>query len=142
MKLLIKQDKNGHVLTLAIHPDETPEELWRTKVGTRYGVALVQLDEEADAYDDEIAGKKAFGLMGAKCRDAKFQNWVIRTFEDADKTSGSPEERTRALIKLRLGIAHSSEIRDNPEVRRSFMEIMDAYDKAARSNLGISGGEI
>ena len=46
-KIALKQDSNGFVLTLAVHPDEAPEELLRDFVGARYVVVMVRiLDDE------------------------------------------------------------------------------------------------
>jgi len=45
-KIAMKQDKEGMVLTLRIHPDELPAELMRDFVGSRYQVVMVRLDGE------------------------------------------------------------------------------------------------
>jgi hypothetical protein len=46
VKVAIKQDKTGYVLTLSIHPDEIPEEVMRDFVGARYQVVMVRLNGE------------------------------------------------------------------------------------------------
>ena len=43
VKIALKQDKTGFVLTLNIHPDEIPDELMRDFVGARYGVAMARI---------------------------------------------------------------------------------------------------
>lgn len=129
-KLALKQDRNGHVLTLVIHPNETPDELWRTPAGQRYGVALVQLDEEEAAFEDGQDGERAMKMLGARARDARFQRWVLREAGPvASHLMGEPERRARDAVKHILAIASSTEIRDNPEVRGKFMELMQKYDK-------------
>ena len=42
VKVAIKQDKTGYVLTLSIHPDEIPEEVMRDFVGARYQVVALR----------------------------------------------------------------------------------------------------
>jgi len=44
-KVALKQDRTGYVLTISIHPDEIPEELLRDFVGSRYGCALVRIQD-------------------------------------------------------------------------------------------------
>jgi hypothetical protein len=41
VKVSMKQDNSGYVLTLRIHPDEVPEEILRDFVGARYMAVLV-----------------------------------------------------------------------------------------------------
>ena len=68
VKVALKQDRTGFVLTLSIHPDEAPEELLRDFVGARYGVAMVRIQDNETAlqYDNRL--KKA-GMLG---RSTKF----------------------------------------------------------------------
>ena len=35
VKIAMRQDKNGYVLTLSVHPDDVPESLLRNWVGSR-----------------------------------------------------------------------------------------------------------
>lgn len=46
VKVALKQDKNGFILTLCVHPDQIPEELLRDFVGARYGVAMVRINDD------------------------------------------------------------------------------------------------
>jgi hypothetical protein len=43
VKMALKQNKDGYVLTMSIHPDEIPDELMRDFVGARYQVVMVRL---------------------------------------------------------------------------------------------------
>ena len=53
VKVAIKQDKSGYILTLAIHPDEIPSEVMRDFVGARYQVVMVRLNGEEKPMDRE-----------------------------------------------------------------------------------------
>ena len=46
VKIALKQDRSGYVLTLNLHPDEIPDELLRDFVGSRYGVAMVRINDD------------------------------------------------------------------------------------------------
>ena len=43
VKVALKQDRTGFILTLSVHPDEIPEELMRDFVGARYMLSLIHI---------------------------------------------------------------------------------------------------
>ena len=50
IKTGIKQSKDGYILTLAVHPDEIPDDLVRDFIGSRYVVVMVRLDQIGRAH--------------------------------------------------------------------------------------------
>jgi hypothetical protein len=46
VKVALKQDATGYVLTLKVHPDEIPDELMRDFVGTRYVIVAARLNDD------------------------------------------------------------------------------------------------
>lgn len=128
IKLALKQDRHGHVLTLIIHPNETPDELWRTPAGQRYGVALVRLDEEAAAHADDKYGERVFKMAMARCRDKPFQQWLANRPDAIFPDGDDMEAATQEAVKLFLGIASMKEVRDNPVVRENFLELIRNYE--------------
>jgi hypothetical protein len=105
-KVALKQDRTGFVLTIAIHPDEVPEELMRDFVGARYGCAFVRIqdDESATPYDNRV--KKA----GMLCRDPKFQE-----FMECDN-----EIDTAHMLCKRCGIESRTELHGNQTGKTKF----------------------
>lgn len=76
-KVALKQTKDGHVLTLAIHPDESPDEILRDFVGARYMVVMVRLaDTEEPMNREEFAGAQMVKLAGMLCRDKSFWDYL------------------------------------------------------------------
>jgi len=76
-KVALKQTKDGIVMSLAIHPDELPEELIRDFVGSRYMVVMVRLgDTEEPLNRDQYAGTQLVKLAGMLCRDSKFWDYL------------------------------------------------------------------
>ena len=73
VKVALKQDRTGFILTLSVHPDEIPEELIRDFVGTRYMCALARVndDETAMSYDNRV---KRAGML---CKNPQFHEWLI-----------------------------------------------------------------
>lgn len=100
-KIALKQDRTGFILTVAIHPDEIPEELLRDFVGARYGCALVRIqdDESATEYNNRV--QKA----GMLCRDPKFQEFL----EVESEAQAAEELCKRCEMKSRTEL-HGNEL--------------------------------
>ena len=113
-KVALKQDRTGFVLTLAIHPDEVPEELLRDFVGSRYACAVVRIldDESATPYQNRT--KKA----GMLCREERFQEFL----ECPDESSAADE-----LCK-RLGIESRTELHGNAVAKNLFDDLVKEYE--------------
>jgi hypothetical protein len=80
VKVAIKQDKTGYVLTLSIHPDEIPDEILRDFVGSRYQVVMVRLNESERPMDrDQELSKDYVRMSGILCRDKKFHDFLYET---------------------------------------------------------------
>ena len=119
VKVARKQDRTGFVLTLNIHPDEIPSELMRDYVGSRYGVALVRIndDEKATVYNNRV--KKA-GLL---CRTRDFQYYLHSTGH-ADSIT---EEDSISYIYQYCGIASRSELNGNKNAQIKFDQLVEEY---------------
>lgn len=111
VKIAMTQDKNGHVLRLSIHPNDTPEAIMRDPVGTRYIVGVYRLgetDEPVPSPETE-AGMKAVKVAGVLCSTPEFQDWLV--FRDM---SDAPTEEAAAMALRRyLGIASRAELKGN-----------------------------
>jgi hypothetical protein len=121
VKVALKQDRTGFVLTLNIHPDEIPEELLRDFVGARYGVAMARIesDETATHYDNRV--KKA----GQLCRNKDFQAWASMT----DGLNDASEEAAINFIYSFCGIASRTELNGNVEAKAQFDAMVEEYEQ-------------
>jgi hypothetical protein len=119
-KVALKQDRTGYVLTLALHPDEIPEELLRDFVGARYGCALVRIqdDESPTEYSNRVQ------QAGMLCRSEDFQNF----FGELDEASTASE-----LCK-RCGIGSRSELNGNKEAQQLFDDIVMEFKSGSRND--------
>ena len=114
-KVALKQDRTGFILTLAMHPDEVPEEILRDFVGTRYACAVVRIqdDESPTQYDNRV--QKA----GMLCRDPDFQEFLLCDNET---------DAAHMLCK-RCGIESRTELHGNFEGKARFDTLVDQYEK-------------
>jgi hypothetical protein len=124
-KIALKQDAAGFVLTLRIHPDDIPEELFRDFVGARYGCALVRIgdDEHPVPYLNRV--QKA----GILCRDRDFQFWAYNEFN----SEGVTEQDAINAIYGFCGITSRSELNDDIEAQNLFDELLKKYEQYKES---------
>ena len=106
VKVALKQDKTGYVLTLSMHPDDIPEDLLRDFVGARYQVVMVRLDTHETPIDrqEEFASDRAIRISGMLCRDPKFWEYL---FSKSEISTKDYEDRK----STRLNSSHSQQSR-------------------------------
>ena len=126
-KVALKQTKDGHVLTLSIHPDEIPEEILRDFVGARYMVVMVRLaDDESPLNREEYAGAQMVKLSGMLCRDRRFWDYLYEQglmFETS-------ENACVEWMKSYLGVSSRSEIKTNLEAQGALKLIYAEYKES------------
>ena len=114
IKMAIKQDKDGYVLTLRMHPDEIPEELLRDFVGSRYSCVLVRLGEdEAPIERADFAGDKSVRLAGMLCRNPRFWAYLA----DLSCVLEPTEEEAQTWLREYLDVASRAELKTNASAR-------------------------
>lgn len=125
-KVALKQDRTGYVLTLALHPDEIPEELLRDFVGTRYACAVVRIqdDESPTPYNNRV--QKA----GMLCRDENFQEFI------ASRLTGHSVNEDQAATALckQCGIESRSELNGNAKAQEMFDAIVLDFENWSKDD--------
>jgi len=114
VKVSLKQDRTGFILTLSIHPDEIPEDLMRDFVGARYGVAMVRINDDESPVDYTV--KKA----GMLCRTRDFQVWLQDT---GHIEKPSEHAAARAVCDI-CDVSSRSELSGNT----LFKQMVDEYE--------------
>jgi hypothetical protein len=114
-KVALKQDRTGFILTLAMHPDEVPEEILRDFVGARYACAVVRIndDESPMQYDNRV------GKAGQLCRDPSFQDFL----------SCDNETDAAHMLCKRCGIESRTELHGHAEAKAKFDRLLYEYEK-------------
>ena len=110
VKVALKQDRTGYILTLSVHPDEVPEEILRDFVGARYQVVMVRLtNEERPMIREQEHSGDMVRLAGILCRDQMFQRFLL----EAGQTFDASEDIATAWLKQELNIKSRAELREN-----------------------------
>jgi len=110
VKVALKQDRTGYILTLNIHPDDLDERILRDFVGARYQVVMVRLNgDEAPMNRDRDIGMDPVKLAGILCKDKDFQEYLFQTGQILE-----PEElSTVGWLRTTLEIESRTELRND-----------------------------
>lgn len=125
VKLALKQDKNGFVLSLSIHPDELPEEIIRDFVGARYQVVMVRLTENEQPMNREQEFPRDYvRTAGILCRDKQFQKFLV----EANQIFEANEELATDWLKEELGVKSRTEIPQDPTAVSRLLSIQQEFN--------------
>jgi hypothetical protein len=124
VKVALKQDRTGYVLTLCIHPDEISEEIMRDFVGSRYQVVMVRLTgEERPMNREQELSKDMVRAAGILCRDEKFWQFLFEAGGIIDKS----EEEATTWLKDYLKVKSRSEISESAIATEKMMGIKQEF---------------
>lgn len=124
VKVAIKQDKTGYILTLSIHPDEIPAEVMRDFVGSRYQVVMVRLNgEEKPMNRDQEHSRDLVRTAGILCRDKTFHKFLLETGQVLEAS----EEEAISWLKDTLKIVSRSELSTNFRAAKQFTLIHQEF---------------
>lgn len=116
VKVAMKQDATGYILTLRIHPDEVPEEILRDFVGARYQVVMVRLDQ----HDQPMARQPNYvQLAGMLCKNKTFHEYLV----DRGFVFEATEVETTDWLRTELGIKSRKELGHNQDAVKKLMTI-------------------
>jgi hypothetical protein len=127
VKVALKQDKTGYVLTLSMHPDDIPEELLRDFVGARYQVVMVRLNVSEGPMDrqEEFEGDRCIRIAGLLCRDPKFWKFLF----DKAQIFEEDEESCLEWMRSYLNVTSRSELKTNQGARVLLDKINREYNE-------------
>ena len=130
VKIGLTQDKNGHILKVAIHPSDLPKDLVLDPLGTRYVMVLVRLNDQDEVVQpkEKSDGDKAVDIAGLLCRNSRFISWMF----DYGHSPSRDEQGAIEGIRDFCGVKSRADFRTNDEARRKFFELRDAFDAALR----------
>lgn len=131
MKTALRQTKDGYSLTLAVHPDDLPDDLMRDFVGSRYMVVMVRVGDNEQPLNRqlEFPGDHAVKMAGMMCRDEDFWEWIRAKTEVQIDT----EKECAEWLSDYLGIQSRKELKDKEEVRERFDKLRKAYESWKKS---------
>ncbi len=133
VKVAMRQDKNGHVLVLSIHPNDIPNELFSDWLGSRYYVSLVKLNDDETPVPRRIESehRKLVQQAGILCREKPFQEFLRSGYltEEADKPVDEIEEVIFVkCLRQVIGVKSRAELAENSDAQIKFKELVGEYN--------------
>ena len=126
VKIAMKQDKTGIILTLNIHPDELPTDLMRDFVGARYQVVMVRLnDENRPMIRDAEYSRDPVRAAGILCRDPQFALYL----HESDLIFEAKEADAIEWLKAELDIESRTELKEDQQKAKKFWSIYEEYQR-------------
>jgi len=122
--------QTGVVIKLLIHPDDVPVGLLSHTTATRFGVAMVELDDHEEPVPPKDGNLVANASM--LCKEAGFQFYMHAWAEanNAPLTLTDDEEQVaRERVRFAIGVESLSELSENKTAQRKFRELRTAYEK-------------
>lgn len=124
VKVALKQDKTGYILTLNIHPDDLDEAIMRDFVGARYQVVMVRLNgEEKPMNRDAEYSRDAVRAAGILCRDKEFARYLL----EVGHTLDAKESTVIEWLRTELDIQSRTELKENHKAARKLQAISEEF---------------
>ena len=130
VKIAMKQDKTGIILTLNIHPDELPIELMRDFVGARYQVVMVRLnDADKPMSRDAEYSRDPVRTAGILCRDKQFAQYLY----SKEQIFEMKEDDVIEWLKSELDIESRTELKEDQQKAKRFWAINEEFQSWKQS---------
>jgi hypothetical protein len=130
VKIAMKQDKTGIILTLNIHPDDLPIDLMRDFVGARYQVVMVRLnDENKPMSRDAEYSRDPVRTAGILCRDKQFAQYL----HDKEQIFEAKEADVIEWLKGELDIESRTELKEDQQKAKKFWAINEEFQSWKQS---------
>lgn len=122
VKVALKQDRTGYILTLNIHPDDLDERILRDFVGSRYMVVMARIDENQQPLNrgEFVDPVKLAGIL---CKSKEFQLFL----QDIGELFDITEKDAVDWLRQELKITSRSEIKGNEEATRRLLQINEEF---------------
>lgn len=130
VKVSLKQDKDGFILTLRVHPDDIDEKILRDFVGARYQVVMVRLN----GHDQPMERARDIPLnpvqlSGVLCRDLDFIEYLFTSNQIKEPSELAAVE----WLRVQLNIQSRSELKSNPAAVKALIQINEAFNEWKRN---------
>lgn len=130
VKIAMTQDKNGHILKVAIHPSDLPKDLILDPLGTRYVMVLARLNDQDEVVQpkEKSEAEKAIDIAGLLCRNQRFIDWMFDYGQSLERTEFGAIEG----VKIYCGVESRKDFRTDAAARKMFFQLRDKFEAAVK----------
>ena len=134
VKIAMTQDKNGHILKVAIHPSDLPKDLVLDPLGTRYVMVLARLNDQDEVIQpqEKLDADKTIAQAGLLCRNPRFISWMFDYGHSPERTEAGAIDGIREFCDIKS----RRDFRTNEGARKKFQDLVAAF------NAALSAGDV
>lgn len=127
IRVAFRQDREGYLITLRVHPSDLDPQLMLDPVGQRYYTTLLRVDEgeKPVTHQEKSTGERAVQMAGILCKEPEFQKWMVRKGYAFTDTEESVIKGMRDL----LGVKSRSELATNERAQDLFTALLKEYGR-------------
>ena len=131
VKVALKQDRTGYILTLNIHPEDLDERILRDFVGARYQVVMVRLNGDERPMNREAElGIDPVKLAGILSRDKDFHAYLV----DIGHIFEVNEKEATDWLRSYLKVKSRTELRENPSAAHKLNQLNEEFKQWKRND--------
>lgn len=126
VKIAMSQDKNGHILKVAIHPSDLPKDLMLDPLGTRYVMVLARLNDQDEVVQpkEKSEAERAIAMAGLLCRNKRFIDWMFDYGHSPERTESGAIDG----LKDHCAISSRREFHTNENARAAFFKLASNFE--------------
>ena len=127
IKVSMRQDKDGVLLVLRIHPNEVAPELLSAWVGSRFQVGMMALsdDDQHQRSPDQEETRKIIASAALLCKEGSFADFLeIRGYPPADKAR---EDTVATALCQAIGAGSRANLATDIIAKERFIALRKEY---------------
>lgn len=127
IRVSFRQDKEGYLIVLRIHPNDTDAEILLDPLGQRYYATLQRVDDDEQPVPprEKSSGEKLVQLAGIICTDSEFQKWLVAQGFALEENEDAAVKALRDI----LGVPSRADLKTNEVAQEAFKELLRRYGR-------------
>lgn len=127
VRVSFRQDKDGYLIVLRIHPSDVDTQISLDSLGQRYYCTLTRVDDGDNpvVHKEKTVGERAVQMAGILCTDPDFQKWMVKKGYAFEPTSDGAASGLRDY----LGVKSRRELATNEQAQDAFTTLLREYGK-------------
>jgi len=135
-KISMRQNKEGFILVLGIHPNDLPQSLITSWVGSIWQVGMVQVGDDGMPIvpPEKKERAEAVARAGLLCRNERFQIYLANRYPEFcenifAETPKQKEEEASAILRKALNVKSRAELKTDDAALSVFKELTSAFEE-------------
>ena len=135
-KISMRQNKDGFVLVLGIHPNDLPKSQITSWVGAIWQVGMVEIGDDGMPIvpEEKRERMEAVARAGLLCRNNKFQTWITSKYPEFEEnvfanTEKEKEEEAVTILRKALGVKSRAELKTDDIALARFKQLTSEFEE-------------